>query len=111
MKPEGYTILLGLVHDKKASIVRREDGFERRVLSRCARCNLVIGYELAGDGGGGEAVDVDGGNGKGKEAAWFTGRIMYLLPGGVMSTEVMNGETRVGEEDVDVRKGGIVVFE
>ncbi len=50
MEPEGYTILLGLVRDKKISIVRREDGFERRVLSRCVRCNLVVGYEIVEGG-------------------------------------------------------------
>ncbi len=72
----------------------------------------MVGYEIVGDGATGEAaMDIDGGNSKGKEAEWFKGRIIYLLPGGCMSTEVMNGERKVGEEDVDMRKGGIAVFE
>jgi hypothetical protein len=102
---EGYTLLLGMVQDKKAKIIRREDGFERRVLSRCGRCNLVVGYEILGDG---TAMDVDG---KGKEGEWFIGKIMYLLPGAVMSTEVMMSGKKLREEDVDIRKGGVAVFE
>jgi len=102
---EGYTLLLGMAQDKKVTIIRREDGFERRIMSRCSRCNLVVGYEIQGDG---TAMDIDG---KGKEAEWFTGKIMYLLPGGVMSTDVMMSEKKLQEEDVDIRKGRVTVFE
>jgi len=108
MPPEGYTILLGLVEDKKLTIIRREDGFEKRLLSRCVRCNLVVGYEIQGDG---TAMDVDSGSGKGKEAECFTGKILYLLPGGVMSTEVMMRGKKFGEEDVAIRRGGVAIFE
>lgn len=106
MPPEGYTLLLGLVRDKKVTIIRREDGFERRLLSRCSRCNLVVGYEIQEDG---TAMDVDNENGKGEE--WFTGKLMYLLPGGLMGTEHMMSEKKLREEDVDIRRGGIAVLE
>lgn len=102
---EGYTLVLGMVQDKKVTIIRREDGFERRVLSRCSRCNVVVGYEIQGDG---TAMDIDT---KEKEAEWYTGKVMYLIPGGVMSTEVMMSEKKLREEDVDIRKGSVTVFE
>ena len=107
---EGYTLLVGLVQDKKAIVVGREDGFEKRLLSRCGRCALVVGYEILGDGG---AM----GSGKGKEEG-YGGKVMYILPSGVTSTEVMVkgigtrlGEKRLREEDVVIGKRGVGVFE
>jgi hypothetical protein len=107
---EGYTILLGLLQDKKVTTIRREDGFEKRVLSRCSRCNLVVGYELQEDG---SAMDVDSQNGKGKDAAWFAGKVMYLLPGGIMSTGVMVEDKKLSEDDVaiQIKSGGVATFE
>jgi hypothetical protein len=118
MLPEGYTMLLGMAPDKKVTIVRREDGFEKRVLWRCERCRVGVGYELQlqggeameglveGEGGGG------GEKGKGREEE-YEGKVMYLLPGGIMSTDVMMGRAgkRVGEGDVGIRTGGVAVFE
>jgi hypothetical protein len=92
---EGYSLLLGLIPEKKTTIVRREDGFEKRILYRCSRCRLV----------GGE---------KGKGRDGYVGRVVYLLPAGIMSTGVMMGEgKRVGEEDVGIRSGdgAVAVFE
>ena len=112
---EGYTLLLSMTQDRKASIVRREDGFERRVLWRCGRCRLVVGYEI--EGADVMDMDVDEGQGNGKE---WKGKVVYLLPGGIMSTDVMMGgkrggegreRSRVGEGDVDIRTGGVGVFE
>ncbi|KAI9888338.1 MAG: hypothetical protein M1814_000569 [Vezdaea aestivalis] len=40
------SLLLSTIHDKKAMVVRREDGFEKRWLFRCGRCKGVLGYEL-----------------------------------------------------------------
>jgi hypothetical protein len=113
---EGYSLLLGLIPEKKTTIVRREDGFEKRVLYRCSRCRLVIGYELQSQAlGGGEAMEIDGGEkGKGKGRDGFVGKVVYLLPAGIMSTGVMMGEgKRVGEEDVGIRSGdgAVAVFE
>jgi hypothetical protein len=111
---EGYNLLLGLIPEKKTTIVRREDGFEKRVLYRCSRCRLVIGYELQSQAlGGGEAMEIDGGE-KGKGRDGYVGKVVYLLPAGSMSTGVMMGEgKRVGEEDVGIRSGdgAVAVFE
>jgi len=108
---EGYTLLVGLVQDKKIIVVGREDGFEKRLLSRCGRCALVVGYEILGHGG---AMDI----GKGKEEEGYGGKVMYILPSGVTSTEVMVkgigtrlGEKRLREEDVVIGKRGVGVFE
>ncbi|TVY58105.1 hypothetical protein LSUE1_G009078, partial [Lachnellula suecica] len=42
MPAEGYTMILGMNKDSKTTIVRREDGFEKRMLWRCARCRVVV---------------------------------------------------------------------
>lgn len=97
---------LGMNKDNKATIVRREDGFEKRVLWRCARCRLVVGYELMGQ----DRMDIDGGNGKEKEG--YKGKVMYVLPGSMMSTDVMAGEgKRPGEGDLDIRAAAVAAFE
>lgn len=55
-------------------VIRREDGFEKRVLLRCGRCRLVVGYRLDQSqlGGDGDAE-----------------KVVYLLPGGLVTTEEM----------------------
>jgi hypothetical protein len=83
MPAEGYTMLLGLGKDQKPTIVRRSDGFERRLLYRCFRCGLVVGYEILQDG---NLISVDGRGG-------FKGKVIYILPAGVVSTQrMMSGE-------------------
>ena len=103
-----------MAQDKKVTIVRKEDGFEKRICWRCERCGVIVGYELQTQTQGGEAMDLDGGEkGKGKEEG-YQGKVVYLLPGGVQSTDVMMGRTnggkRIGEQDVAV-KGAVAVFE
>ncbi|KAG4427427.1 hypothetical protein IFR05_017089, partial [Cadophora sp. M221] len=97
LPPQGYTVVLGLTPDRKTTIIRRADGFgfEKRILYRCSRCRLVVGYELqlppATTG-----MDIDSispstpgqGKGKGREVdAAYEGKVLYILPGGVMSTD------------------------
>lgn len=42
-----YTILLSTtLPDRKPVIIRRHDGFEKRLLLRCGRCRVVMGYLL-----------------------------------------------------------------
>jgi hypothetical protein len=110
---EGYSMLLGTAQDKKVTLVRREDGFEKRVCWRCERCGVIVGYELQTQIQGGEAMDLDGGEkGKGIEEG-YEGKVVYILPGGLQSTNVMersNGGKKMGEQDVTV-KGAVAVFE
>lgn len=122
MPAEGYTVLLNLVPDRKISIIRREDGFEKRTLYRCSRCRLVVGYDLS-SAIDGEAmdVDVDGGKGKGKGREGgegegeYSGKVIYILPAGLQSTEFMvesgnEGGKRIAEGMVGFEKA-VAVFQ
>lgn len=45
--PESTTsALLNVQPDRRPVVVQREDGFEKRVLLRCGRCRLVLGYVM-----------------------------------------------------------------
>lgn len=57
--------------------VRREDGFEKRRVYRCGRCGVGVGYEILGEGTDIEKDGADAGN---------TGRVIYLLEGGLVET-------------------------
>jgi hypothetical protein len=95
---EGYTKLLGMVPDKKVTVIRREDGFERRVVWRCIRCAVSVAYEILGDG---------------KEQ---TRKVVYVLPSGVMSTEVMvkgrqdDEGSKLKESDLELGPGSAAVI-
>jgi hypothetical protein len=106
-------MLLGVVQDKKITLVRREDGFEKRLCWRCERCGVVVGYELQAQVQGGEAMEgVEGEKGKGREEGGVKGKVVYLVPGGVQSTDVMMGRgggRKIGESDVGAK--GVAVFE
>ncbi|PMD47185.1 hypothetical protein L207DRAFT_506199 [Hyaloscypha variabilis F] len=110
---EGYSMLLGVVQDKKITLVRREDGFEKRLCWRCERCGVVVAYELQTQVQGGEAMEgVEGEKGKEREDGGFKGKVVYLVPGGVQGTDVMMGRgggRKIGESDVGAK--GVAVFE
>jgi hypothetical protein len=74
-------MLIGLQKDQKPTIVRRSDGFERRLLYRCSRCGLVVGYEILPDG-----ISTDNDDRKG-----YKGKVIYILPAGDVSTQRMIG--------------------
>lgn len=94
MPAEGYSLLLGMNQDKKVTIVRREDGFEKRLLWRCMRCKLVVGYEITGS----DSASRDG-KSRGKEGE-YEGKVVYLLPNGILGTDIMVGGKKIAEEDV-----------
>ena len=62
---------------RKAIVVQRDDGWEKRRVWRCGRCALGWGYEIE---------NAEGEEGKGKEKAV---RVMYILDGGLVETETM----------------------
>lgn len=41
-----YSLLLNMTLDRRAVVVRREDGFEKRWVRRCGRCRTGVGYIL-----------------------------------------------------------------
>lgn len=70
------SVLLNIVPERRPIVVRREDGFEKRTLLRCARCKLTIGYTLD---------EAHFGNEQGQAQS----RPVYLLPGGLLNTADM----------------------
>lgn len=70
-----HAILENVVHEGRAIVVRREDGFEKRTLLRCKRCNLVVGYQLDETHVSAQNPPAD--------------HVVYLLPGALASTEDM----------------------
>lgn len=80
------SLLHNLRPARKALVIQREDGWERRRVWRCGRCGVGVGYEIEGTDGG------DGGAGDKREGAERL-RVMYLLEGGLVETgEMMAGE-------------------
>ncbi|RHZ50790.1 uncharacterized protein CDV56_103864 [Aspergillus thermomutatus] len=94
-KQKHYTILLSTtLPDRKATLIRREDGFEKRRFLRCGRCRVVVGYFLdavhfpvAKDGRGEDELE-------GEESDQEP-RVVYLLPGALIETETMGDEEKM----------------
>jgi hypothetical protein len=102
----GYSLLLATTQDRKPTMVRREDGFEKRVLLRCGRCRLVVGYKLDGAHFGPEGAETVGKSTGGEQGPGDAevGRkartgdegieVVYLLPGGLVgSKDLKSGKT------------------
>ena len=111
-----YSILLSTTLDRRPIIVRREDGFEKRWLWRCGRCRVVLGYQLdeihftastistsksatsdmdAADGADDGGATIRGGK---------MGKVVYLLPMGLLSTDDMARGKRRTDDEVDLRE-------
>ena len=67
---------------KKAIVIRREDGYERRRCWTCGRCGLVVGYEVEG-GGNEEGIERETGP---------RGKILYLLEGALSEVHGVDKE-------------------
>jgi hypothetical protein len=100
----GYSLLLATTQDRKPTMVRREDGFEKRVLLRCGRCRLVVGYKLdgahfrtEGPEAVGKSTDREPGDvelGRKTQTGDKGIEVVYLLPGGLVSSEdLKSGKT------------------
>jgi hypothetical protein len=79
LSPFSEPQIVHVVEERKAMIVRREDGFEKRTLLRCERCRLVVAYKLDGD------HFEDASRELGQET-------LYVLPGALVDTEGMMAE-------------------
>lgn len=100
-KTKHTTLLLSTtIPDRRPTLIRREDGIEKRVLLRCGRCRVVVGYYLdkvhwestvkrKREVGGEEAEEEEG-----EERP----PPVYVLPGAVVETGDMGGEG-VGERE------------
>lgn len=92
-KEAHYTIPLAtLLPDAKPVIIRRDDGFEKRLLFKCGRCRVVVGYEIVPKSLPPPTEDDD------------DEKVMYLLPGSLVGTEDLQGEEGSAVERNNVLK-------
>lgn len=91
----GTSILQAAIStDATPVVLKLEDGFEKRYVVHCNRCGLTLGYQLD------LSQFEDTKTGIGKRDA-----VIYLLPGGVMSTEEMRkGKKMEGEIELGAGK-------
>lgn len=95
-KTKHTTLLLSTtLPDRRPTLIRREDGIEKRILLRCGRCRVVVGYYL-------DKVHWDTtrprGIGAEEEGEEERPPAVYVLPGAMVETEKMGGEG-VGERE------------
>ena len=75
--------------DDKPTILKLDDGFEKRYAARCTRCGLAAGYQLdKSQFSGSESQD-------GPRTD-----VVYILPGGLLTTEEMR-EGRSMEAEIE----------
>lgn len=73
--------------DEKPTVLKLDDGFEKRYAVRCTRCGLAAGYHL----------DRSQFSGSESETGPRTD-VVYILPGGLMTTaEMREGRSMVSE--------------
>ncbi|KAJ5539076.1 hypothetical protein N7513_007408 [Penicillium frequentans] len=84
------TLLLSTtIPDRRATLIRREDGIEKRILLRCGRCKVVMGYYLDSVHYGEEKTQVVDGD----ESVEEKRRAVYILPGAIVETDKMGGNS------------------
>lgn len=77
----GLTVLLSMPRASQPLLIRRSNGFEKRYLLKCGRCELPVGYQLDW------AQWVEQGGAAGKKGRKED--VLYVLPGAVAKTEQM----------------------
>lgn len=93
-----YTILLSTtLPDRKHTVIRREDGFEKRLLLRCGRCRVVVGYVLDEEAHGTKSKKEGDANADADEEE--RAKVVYILPGSLVGTEEMGSEVKVEKEE------------
>ncbi|KAF3922804.1 hypothetical protein AA313_de0210045 [Arthrobotrys entomopaga] len=100
-EPKDYTLLLSSIRDRRPCVIRREDGFEKRLLWRCGRCRLIFGYQIYD-----ETLE-ELSKGEGDSGKKFKKRLpgkkyyVYILPGGLTTASGMGSLT---EDDLQLLK-------
>ena len=94
------TLSDSLIPSHNLIIIRREDGFERRRVYRCGRCELAVGYEIepAEDKGSEAAGHEEGKDGRTR----WRGRRLYLMDGLRESKEL---EEVVKKKEEEIKSG------
>ena len=88
-----YGLLLSTRQERTAEIMTSDEGFEKRYLQRCGRCNLAVGYQLDWAQFGGDR----------------TGRrddVVFLIPGGFMTTFEMINYKKSASASAAANNGG-----
>jgi hypothetical protein len=79
--------------DGEPTVLKLDDGFEKRYAVRCNRCGLAAGYQL-------DKSHISGS----ESASGPRGDVVYILPGGLLTTEEMREgrsmEAEVGKVDM-----------
>jgi hypothetical protein len=73
-----YGLFTNTITDDKPTVIRLEDGFEKRYFHKCGRCELNIAYTL-------DKSQFDGT----KASSGAREDVAFLIPGGLVSTEDM----------------------
>lgn len=102
---EGYTLLLGIQRDPRICTIRRSDGFEKRILCYCNKCNVIVGYELPREHRTSQnEMNLRNDDTDHQDSEPFQEKVIYLLPGGLMTTEYMISKKIVTEENIRIDK-------
>lgn len=88
-----YASLANTITDAKPTVIRLENGFEKRYLHKCCRCELSIAYSL--DKSQFENTQT---------ASGAREDIAFLIPGGLISTEDMKSGK---DMDAEIGKVGV----
>ncbi|KAJ6010412.1 hypothetical protein N7451_001824 [Penicillium sp. IBT 35674x] len=84
------TLLLSTtIPDRRATLIRREDGIEKRILLRCGRCKVVMGYYLDNVHYEEQKTKVVDGDENVEEKR----PAVYILPGAIVETDKMGGNS------------------
>lgn len=82
--------------DELPVVLKLEDGFEKRYLVKCGRCGLTLGYQL----------DLSQFEGT-KEKLGRREEVVYLLPGGLVSTEDVRAGRKMDDAEVEAVLGKV----
>lgn len=80
-----YATLLDTSLDSKPTVIRLEDGFEKRYFQKCARCDLIVAYHL-------DKSQYE------ESETGCKGDVAYILPGGLLSTQDMQRGKNMEQE-------------
>ncbi|KAF3198030.1 hypothetical protein TWF106_003097 [Orbilia oligospora] len=92
-EPKDYTLLLSSIRDRRPCVIRREDGFEKRLLWRCGRCRLIFGYQIYDEGLEELTKGEDDEINRQKKSQSNKNYYVYILPGGLTTAADMGSLT------------------
>ncbi|KAK2759537.1 hypothetical protein FQN54_003016 [Arachnomyces sp. PD_36] len=95
-----YTILLSTtLPDRRHTVIRREDGFEKRLLLRCGRCRVVVGYVLDEEAHRIRPGTTTTGEKDADQDKEGKRKVVYILPGSLVGTDEMGDDLKVEKEE------------